>query len=132
MFCDFGEWKPINGYNGRYLISDYGEVKSRSNGTETILKQEYNSSGYKRVTLYKNGKRTRHFIHRLVAEHFIPNPENLPLVNHIDEDKENNIVSNLEWCNGSYNQTYGTITYRKNVGRKQFYERYMPIIKEKS
>lgn len=119
------KWLPIIGYNGKYLISTYGRVKSRSNGKETILKSDLNSSGYHRVSLYKNGKRTRYFIHRLVAEAFVPNPENLPLVNHIDEDKENNEVTNLEWCNDSYNQLCGTIRYRKSISRKHFNERYL-------
>jgi hypothetical protein len=65
------------------------------------------SKGYKTVSLTKDGKTKGMFVHRIVAEAFIPNEENLPMVNHKDEDKTNNFVENLEWCTASYNRTYG-------------------------
>lgn len=113
-------WLPICGYNGVYYISDLGRVKSRKNGIERILKGDENNCGYIRVTLYRNGRKTRHFVHRLVAEHFIPNPCNYNMVNHKNEIKYDNRLENLEWCDGSYNQLYGTIRIRKSIGRKRY------------
>lgn len=103
-------WKDIKGYEGKYQVSNYGSVKTlnyRRTGTARLLIPK-NDKGYLAVGLYKNGKRKMFLIHRLVAEAFIPNPENLPQVNHIDEDKTNNYVENLEWCTQSYNNNYGT------------------------
>ena len=110
-------WKDIEGYKGLYQVSNKGRVKSleravwNSKGycktvSERILKPVKTSRGYLQVFLYKEGKRKRPCIHRLVAEAFIPNTENLEQVNHIDEDKTNNCVENLEWCDRLYNMTY--------------------------
>ena len=109
-------WKDIEGYEGLYEVSNYGRVKSLGNGKSTnknnckerILKPRKNRYGYLQVGLYKEGKVKRPCIHRLVAEAFIPNTENLEQVNHIDEDKTNNCVENLEWCTREYNNNYGT------------------------
>lgn len=79
-----------------------GRVKNKHG---RILKPEIRN-GYYSVSLMKNGKRRNYRVHRLVAEAFIPNPDNLPMVNHKDEDKLNNIVSNLEWCDNTYNSQY--------------------------
>lgn len=106
------EWKIIENYPN-YMISNFGRVKNLGNGKtwnkkERILKQEIGVGGYIRVGLYKD-KKQRHFkIHRLVATHFIPNPNNYPCINHIDENKQNNNVNNLEWCDIKYNNSYGT------------------------
>lgn len=98
-------WLPINGYEGLYEVSSNGKVKSLKKGI--FLKTETLPSGYLRVYLTKN-KNSRHFmVHRLVAEAFIPNPDNLPQVNHKDEVKTNNSVDNLEWCTAKYNNNYG-------------------------
>lgn len=98
---------PIAGYEGLYEIDTQGNVysiiqtKSRRKG---IVKQRHNNGGYKRVNLYDvNGKGKKHFVHRLVAKAFIPNLQNKPIVNHIDCDKTNNSVENLEWCTQSEN-----------------------------
>lgn len=104
-------WKQIDGYNGRYQISSHGRLKSfaqdKVNGK--ILSGGKNWKGYKTTFLRDgNGKETFFFIHRLVALNFIPNPDNLPQVNHKDENKENNCVENLEWCDNDYNIHYGT------------------------
>ena len=108
------EWKPIPGYEGLYEVSNYGRVKSYqldSNGK--ILSPGKDGSGYCFVNLYKDGKAKKHcIIHRLVAEAFIPNPNNLPQVNHKDECKKNNYFENLEWCSSAYNNSYGTRTRR--------------------
>ena len=97
-------WKMIPGYEGLYMVSDLGRVKSIRFEKERILKTDM-SSGYLRVML---GRRNGHFlVHRLVAEAFIPNPDNLPCVNHINEVKTDNRVENLEWCTKKYNTNYG-------------------------
>lgn len=77
-----------------------------------MLKPGKNTGGYLQIKLCKNGKRKIFTIHRLVAETFIPNPDNLLCINHKDENKENNRVENLEWCTYEYNNNYGTIKQR--------------------
>ena len=100
------EWKDITGYEGLYLVSNLGNIKSVKTGK---LKSKCdNGRGYQVVNLYKNGKQKMHTVHRLVATAFIENPENLPEVNHKDENKKNNSIENLEWCTTEYNQKYGT------------------------
>ena len=101
-------WCPIKGYEGLYEVSDKGRVRSIKFGKERILKPGRMTKGYLTVGLYKNGEQKMYLVHRLVAKTFIPNPDNLPEVNHKDEDKINNKVSNLEWCDRKYNQNYGT------------------------
>ena len=101
-------WCPIKGYEGLYQVSDKGSVKSIGYGKERILKPGRIKTGYLRVNLCKNGEKKNWLVHRIVAQAFIPNPDNLPEVNHKDEDKENNSVQNLEWCDRKYNQNYGT------------------------
>ena len=116
-------WKNISGYEGLYQVSNLGRVKSLDRGTRSgrgryarkgqILKPYKNGSGYLRVDLYKNdGTKQRKTIHRLVCEAFLSNPNNLPEINHKDENKENNAVSNLEWCTPKQNCNYGTRTRR--------------------
>ena len=83
-------------------MSDLGRVKNKHG---RILKPEIRR-GYYSVDLMKNGKRYKFRVHRLVAEAFVPNPDNLPMVNHKDEDRLNNIASNLEWCDNTYNSQY--------------------------
>lgn len=102
-------WKDIEGYEGLYQVSNLGRVKSikRNTATNRILKP-HNTNKYLQVCLCKNGSTKYKLIHRLVAEAFIPNYENLPEVNHKDEDKLNNSVSNLEWVSQAENLAYGT------------------------
>ena len=105
------EWKKIKGYEGKYQVSNEGRIKSLGNNKtrkEKVLKPAKNKDGYLFVKLYKNCEYKKYFIHRLVATAFISNPNNLPQVNHKDEDKTNNNVNNLEWCNAKYNVNYGT------------------------
>lgn len=101
-------WCPIKGYEGQYEVSDQGRVKSLKYDKERILKPGRDSGGYLFVSLCKNGDIKNWLVHRLVAKTFIPNPNNLPEVNHKDEDKANNFVQNLEWCDEKYNNNYGT------------------------
>lgn len=118
-------WKDIKGYEGLYQVSNYGRVKSLKGTGNGIRKKDdiiilsfRNSNGYNRVHLMKNGKEQNIYVHRLVAEAFIPNPNNYPIVNHKDEDKSNNNVNNLEWCTHKYNVNYGTATERMSKTRK--------------
>lgn len=116
-------WKPIRGYVGLYEVSNFGRVRSvnriivRSDGKikrfrGMLLKFSKINSGYLTVTLSKDGKEKQYLIHRLVAETFIPNPKHLSQVNHKDENKLNNRLSNLEWCTERYNTNYGTAMER--------------------
>lgn len=110
------EWRDIEGYSGLYQVSNCGRVKSVERTVRTgrgyrivpekILKGIDNNVGYLYVNLYKDGKVKKYSIHRLVATTFIENPNNLPVINHKDENKENNCSSNLEWCSVSYNNNY--------------------------
>jgi hypothetical protein len=114
-------WRDIKGYEGLYQVSNKGRVKALKrtwkcgkNGCTTRTSDECimslcnGTKGYKIIRLQSNGKRETLKVHRLVAEAFIPNPNNLPQVNHKDECKSNNFVENLEWCDNKYNVNYGT------------------------
>lgn len=107
-------WKYIEGYENSYQISNLGRVKSFKGirGKEEIILKTKNKKGYSVVGLYKNSKRKEFFVHRLVALAFIPNPNNLPQINHIDENVKNNIACNLEWCSCKYNSNFGTRSER--------------------
>lgn len=100
-------WRPIKGYDGVYEISNLGHIRKG-----TTMLSPWSQYGYSIVGLWKNGKCKKNRVHRLVAEAFIPNPNNLPSINHIDENKTNNIVSNLEWCSVGYNNSYGNRTQK--------------------
>ena len=109
-------WKPIAGYEGLYEVSNLGRVRSLQNHWKKkghILSpgKKFSPSGSRydlKVSLTKQGERKNRLISRLVAIAFIPNPNNLPQVNHKDENATNNRVENLEWCDGLYNVRYGT------------------------
>ena len=96
--------KDIKGFEGIYAITEDGRVYNLKH--KRYLKNC--GKNYQRVTLNKNGKGTSHYIHRLVAQAFLPNPDNLPEINHKDENTHNNNVWNLEWCTREYNINYGT------------------------
>ena len=101
-------WKPIAGYEGLYEVSNLGRVKSLKYGKEKILKPGRTHKGYLHVNLCKDGKAKHSNVHRLVAEAFIPNPNNLQTINHKDENKLNNAADNLEWMSLKDNCNYGT------------------------
>ena len=103
-------FKDIKNYEGLYQVSNLGRVYSIRNNK--ILKPKLNKCGYLSVNLKYKGSHVTKSIHRLVAEAFIPNPNDFPQVNHKDEDKTNNCVDNLEWCTAKYNINYGTCRER--------------------
>lgn len=107
----------IVGYEGLYAITPCGKVWSYRRNR--FMKFAYDGWGYYRAALTKEGKTTFKYIHRLVAEAYIPNPSNYPQVNHKDEDKSNNRLSNLEWCTMRYNANYGTKVKRMLKNRKK-------------
>lgn len=112
------EWKDIKNYEGLYQVSNLGNVRSLDRFIINkivkgkILKKCLTKFGYYRVVLSKNNVQITRTVHRLVAEAFIENTNNLPCVNHKDEDKTNNCVDNLEWCSYKYNNNYGTMQKR--------------------
>ena len=101
------QWKAIAGYEEIYEVSDLGRVRSLKYGKERILKPLKTTRGYLQVCLRKDGHTKRLLVHRLVADAFIPNPNNLDTVNHKDEVKTNNVASNLEWMSQKDNINYG-------------------------
>ena len=144
------EWRPVKGYEGLYEVSSFGRVKrieyttTYSNGSvrtlpEMTIKLSTTELGYQRVGLWCNRKCKIFFVHRLVAEAFIPNPDNLPIINHRNEKPDCNYPDNLEWCTVAYNNTYGTRIERlkntltgvkhsdqrkeaNSIGQKRYYE----------
>ena len=106
-------WKDVSGYEGLYQVSDKGRIKSLKFRKERILKPGRDTCGYLHVILWKNGRKKLCKVHRLVAKVFISNPDNLPMINHKDENPSNNRVENLEWCSAKYNINYGTRTQRQ-------------------
>lgn len=110
-------WKPVKDYEDLYDVSNFGRVRSLGmwvdgkNGSKRfvkgrVLRPGKNRYGYLYVGLCKDGVMKLYKVHRLVAMAFLPNPNDLPQVNHKDQNKENNCVENLEWCDGKYNTTY--------------------------
>lgn len=115
-------WKDVKGYEGRYKVSNYGRILSveRKDRTgykrnEKILIPDVGAKGYKRVRLSINMKNIQESVHVLVAQAFVENPNNYPLVNHKDENPANNFYKNLEWCSYQYNLNYGS--HNEKVGR---------------
>lgn len=121
------EWRPIKGYEGMYEVSNLGRVKRLPLGKQWPYRQTHNNirkpkltrRGYLSVNLSKNNIVKEHLIHRLVAEAFIPNADNLPIINHKDCNPQNNNVDNLEWCSYSYNNTYMNCAQARALSRKE-------------
>lgn len=120
------EWKDVVGFEGLYKVSDTGLVKTvpridklGRTVKEIVLKTRKNNRGYYQVHLHKDGKEYLKLVHRVVAMSFLPNPKNLPQINHKDEDKANNAVPNLEWCDNLYNRHYGT-GYQRSVANHDY------------
>lgn len=104
------EWKEIEGYGGFYFVSNLGRVKSVVNGEEKLLTITKMQTGYRKVILSRHGKRRNCTVHRLVAKAFVDGYQDGYTVNHIDENKDNNMAENLEWCSSREN----TLKYREN------------------
>ena len=113
-------WKDVAGYEGQYQVSDLGHVRSLCYKKARILKPRLNHSGHLTVRLWQSGKGRNVYIHRLVAEAFIPNPSNFPVINHKDENPANNAVNNLEWCTVKYNNNYGTCKAKRSKAVLQY------------
>ena len=138
--------KAVKGYEGYYEVDQFGRVYSiervvsvEDNGRQyrkpiggKQMKQGMHSKGYKIVSLTKDGKTKTAFVHRIVAEAFISNENNLPMVNHKDEDKTNNFVDNLEWCTAKYNRSYGKAIekHAKKIRGKKHTEEHKQKISE--
>lgn len=103
-------WKDIPGYEGLYRVNQFGEIYSLI--TNKKLKHSVHKDGYFIYNLHKSKKAYLMTEHRAVALCFIPNPNNLPIINHKDENKQNNYYKNLEWCNNSYNMLYSDVGKR--------------------
>lgn len=104
-------WKPIQGFENAYLVSNFGNIFSLRRNK--VLRVRKSTRGYGQVNLSSRGRMTTHRVHRLVATHFIPNPLSLPEINHINENKLDNRVENLEWCDRSHNVNYGDRTSKQ-------------------
>jgi hypothetical protein len=139
-------WRDIPNYEGLYQVSNLGRVKVLDRDVNSGIKnninvkrkgkilKQYVKNGYLQVTLTVNNKRKYINVHRLVAQAFIPNPNNLPQVNHKDENKQNNYVENLEWCSAKYNCNYGSrnkriynVTSFKKIGVNVYDKNYILI-----
>lgn len=118
-------WKEVLGYEGLYEVSNYGKVRSKNRYVDckkykafkkgVLLKPRKDKGGYLTVYLSRGNKHKQFFVHRLVAMSFIENSNNLPFINHKDENKENNVVENIEWCDRMYNNNYGSRNLRAGI-----------------
>lgn len=126
-------WVNIKGYEGLYEISNLGRIRTipreRYNGfgkhwvDSIIRKPQMSNKGYHILRLTKDGVTKNYRVHRLVAQHFIPNPNNYKIINHINEIKTDNRVENLEWCTQQYNLEYGNTRLRQSIGQS------IPVVK---
>lgn len=135
------EWRDIAGYEGLYQVSNLGRVRSLDRVIKCVdsirrykgcmLRLAKQGNGYMSVSLQKSGDRKTKLVHRLVAQAFIQNPDNLPEVNHLDENKENNVVDNLEWVTQAENNAYGEgyINRSKNAPKGSINSTARPVLK---
>ena len=145
---NFMKWLPVKNYEGHYEVSESGEVRSVdrvvpvTNQPDRLVKSKviYQTTnvqvGYKQVSLWKNNKGTSLYVHRLVAETFIPNPQNKPEVNHIDGNRQNNHVSNLEWVTSGENSLHASQTglrvYTHRLTKSEFLDCLYDVINGES
>lgn len=136
-------WKDVENYEGLYKISNHGRVKVLKKwdvnkkefvGSEKILTPTDNGHGYLIVSFSKNRKKKNYYVHRLVAEAFIDNPDNKKIVNHKDFNKRNNHFSNLEWCTQKENVNYSAsrMRHRKQYNASKTGEKYIYFRKERN
>lgn len=131
MFNNFTEteltheqWRDIDGYDGAYQVSDLGRVRSHKSGEWKVMRPAKNHNGYLSVNLSKNKEIKHFYVHRLVAQAFIPNDdESKTIINHKNEKPSQNFVNNLEWCDYKYNSTYNDIQYRKKNSKRHKIEK---------
>lgn len=102
-------WKTMKEHKN-YEISNYGKIRNKKTGR--IRKTTINNKGYEQILVYINKKPKSYYVHRVVANNFIDNPNNFKEINHMDENKLNNKIDNLEWCDSKYNLLYGTRVQR--------------------
>lgn len=131
-------WLPIQGFGNRYLVSNIGRVKTKEftytlygkpkTKLSHILRTTIRKDGYCKVCLGGHGNQKTLNLHRLVATAFIPNPQNLPCINHKDENPSNNTVENLEWCSYKYNNNYGTFKEKLSIAFKNYPKFSKPIV----
>lgn len=115
-------WKDIKNYEGLYKVNENGDILSVK--YNKIIRKDITNSGYYSVKLSKEGKSKHKYVHRIVAETFIDNEKGLLEVNHKDENKLNNSVSNLEWCTRSYNERYNGKKEREALTKSNKYNVY--------
>lgn len=122
------QWRDIEGYDGMYQVSDLGRVRSRYSGEWKVMSASKNNSGYLIVQLSKYGKKKHFLVHRLVAQAFIENDDETKIyINHRNECKSDNKLSNLEWCTAKYNMNYNGLYWRrKNYKRHKLKYLYRP------
>lgn len=122
------QWRDIDGYDGMYQVSSLGRVRSKKYGRWKVMRPKKEKNGYLRLILWKDGKRKDFLIHRLVAQAFIPNNDDAKNeINHINEIKSDNRVSNLEYCDRRYNNTYNDLHWRrKSSVRRKIEKLYDP------
>ena len=137
MMEDNEIWKDIPFLKGYYQASNIGRIKSLKRekvvnqySSETVLKQRKGRDGYMIVNISVDNKSKTYKVHRLVAAAFLENPQNLPQVNHKDENKMNNVVSNLEWCSSKYNNNYGTRIKRIVETRDNSESRHRMVVEQ--
>lgn len=111
--------RDIKGYEGLYAVTSCGKVWSYRR--KKFLKPYSDKKGYLKVGLCKNGERCQMYVHRLVAQAYISNPENLPQINHKDEVKTHNWINNLEWCDNKYNTRYSQAKKVRCIETKQIF-----------
>ena len=125
------EWRDVKGYEGKYQVSNLGNVKSLNYhrmGISKVLTPRKCKTGYLRIGLCKSSNKKTYNVHKLVAQAFLENPNNLPSINHKDENKENNRADNLEFCTQAYNNAYGTHNERVGKAHRNRKDQSKPII----
>lgn len=118
-------WKSVIGWENLYEVSNFGNIRTLHYKKPYLMHPVIDAKGYRRVSfVMPNSKQyKRYAVHRLVAEAFIPNPDNLPQINHKDEDRTNNHVDNLEWCTNKYNCNYGKHCENVSKARKEYFKK---------